>query len=138
MTQPNNEGRSPKAQLAAGRIKARQKVPFLSHAIMSMVPKEAPGLNTMGVTKNWMLLWDPEWLLTLTLDEVAAVLVHEVSHLLRDHAGRCAAMAADHSLWNIAADMEINDDIALMQMPLPKGAVYPKTCGCKDGEVAES
>ena len=138
MTQPNNEGRSPKAQLAAGRIKARQKVPFLSHAIMSMVPKEAPGLNTMGVTKNWMLLWDPEWLLTLTLDEVAAVLVHEVSHLLRDHAGRCAAMAADHSLWNIAADMEINDDIALMQMPLPKRAVYPKTRGCKDGEVAES
>lgn len=131
---------TPKQNLSAGRMLVRKAAPYFTHAVMSLIPKEAPGLGTMGVSKNWVLYWDPEWTAKLEPKQVMAVLIHEVSHVLRDHAGRRESMGAHPKLWNIAADCEINDDIKAMGLDLPHAdsCCFPEKFGLKDGDLAES
>ncbi len=131
---------TPKDKLAAARLKAAQAMPYFRAAITGLVPKEAPGLGTFGVTKHGVMLWDPACLERWSVDETATVLVHEVSHLLRDHNGRCERIAGEHQMWNIAGDLEINDDIVAAGMTLPGGqdeGVYPSTFNLDDGLTAE-
>jgi hypothetical protein len=66
------------------------------------------------------------------------VLIHEVSHLLRDHESRKKAAAVrDSYVWNTATDCEINDDLAAEGLPLPGNAPHPDKFGLPLGENAE-
>jgi predicted metal-dependent peptidase len=120
-------------KLAAGRLLLVRKAPWFAAAAMGLIPKEAPGLGTFGVSADWMLYWDPQMADRWAVSEIAAVLWHEVGHVLRDHASRRKLMAAEARLWNVAADCEINDD------PLPAGLSFPvfpcpdKVCKHKPG-----
>lgn len=117
-------------------LAARIKRPYYGRAIAALTPVETKDNITMGVDKFWRLYYSQKWLDTLTTDQAAMVIAaHEVEHLLRDHSGRADRMLADRKLFNIAADMEINDE--LKPAELPKGAVFPSTCGLKDGLLAE-
>lgn len=112
-------------KLAAARLMAVQAMPYFRAAMLTLVPKKTPGLGTFGVTKNGVLLWDPAALERWSVEETAGVLVHEISHLLRDHNGRHERMAAEPELWNIAGDLEINDDLAKTKLRLPEDGVMP-------------
>ena len=82
--------------------------------------------------------YNESWLATHTVEENAALLIHEVSHLLRDHEARKKAAAArDARLWNTAADCEINDDLAAEGLPLPGDPPQPGKYGLATGETAE-
>jgi predicted metal-dependent peptidase len=136
--------------LAAGRLMVKYtQAPYLATAVDSLVPREMEGLGTVAVTEHGVLLWDPAVVGTWTVEEIAGAIQHEVWHLLRDHLGRCRRIGAFPQLWNIAADLEINDDLATAQVKLPtfkdvKGpdgkpgtACYPKDFGMPDGKLAE-
>ena len=75
------------------------------------------------------------------VQQLAQVWYHEVAHWLRAHAERAEAIRADAQLWNLAADLEINDY-------LPDGMAYPSLGGepivvlprrfnLPEGEIAE-
>ena len=67
----------------------------------------------MAVDRFWRLYYNESWLATHSVEENAALLIHEVSHLLRDHEARKKSAAVRNArLWNTAADCEINDDLA--------------------------
>jgi predicted metal-dependent peptidase len=122
-------------KLAAGRLMCKGRAPYLATAIDALVPQELEGLGTVGVTDRGVLLWDPAVVSGWSVDEISGVMEHEVWHVLRDHAGRCKKMAAEPHLFNIAGDMEINDDLKAAGVKLPKfkedksktadSAVYP-------------
>jgi predicted metal-dependent peptidase len=97
--------------ISACRLYARRNAPCLTSGFLSLVVREAPGLGTMGVTKDWKMLYDPELRKVWTVKQGATVFFHELWHRLRRHAERCEACGADHGLFNIAGDAEINDDI---------------------------
>jgi predicted metal-dependent peptidase len=64
--------------------------------------------------------------------------LHELFHVLRDHAGRCEDMKASHQLWNIAADLEINDGIwKPLVMPEAFPGLLPKHYNLPNGQLAE-
>lgn len=130
---------SPREKLATGRLIVREKAPYVTAALLGLVPVEMPGLGTVGVTKNGLLLWDPAAVAEWTVEEVAAALFHEVWHVLRDHHGRCSSIAADHKMFNIAGDAEINDDLRAGGWKLPMGdkIIYPETIGAEEGLTAE-
>ena len=66
------------------------------------------------------------------------MLIHEVSHLLRDHESRRkSAAATDERLWNTAGDCEINDDLAAEGLPLPGDPPQPAKFGLDTGASAE-
>lgn len=128
---------SPTDKMAAARMYVIKQAPYFTSVLLSLVPRECYGLNTLGVTDSGVLLWDPDFVDRVTVPQLAAVLVHEIGHVLRDHAGRRKVLMADPGPWNIAGDAEINDDLKEGGWTLPGECVFPKTLGCEDGLTAE-
>jgi predicted metal-dependent peptidase len=84
------------------------------------------------------LYYNPTWLTTHNVEENASLLIHEVSHLLRDHEGRRkSAGITDHRRWNTAGDCEINDDLHAEGLPLPGDPPLPGKYGLQTGNSAE-
>jgi predicted metal-dependent peptidase len=115
---------------------------YLGAALWRMIPIKEPACGTMAVDKYWRLYYNPEFLEKLSVQECAAVLYHEVLHLIRDHSGRAQAVNADPTKWNIAADLEINDNIqeeakSSHPLTLPQGAIFPSMFQVADGLICE-
>ena len=98
--------------------------PYIASAIFRLTPISAPGLGTMGVDKFWRCYIDFEFMMEKGVEYAAGVLAHEPWHLLRDHNKRAENVGADKTpfLWNIAGDLEINDDIMDL---VPKDSLFP-------------
>lgn len=126
--------------LSAARVRAVGKHPYLATALFSLRPLEMVGLGTMAVNAEWQLAYDADKVLEWGSIGTAAILVHEVQHLLREHPERfedwlhgttaksrlaaagVAAMSLTSQLqqmFNIAGDCEINDDIEASGWRLP-------------------
>ena len=101
--------------------------------------RPAAGLGTFAVDPAWRLYVDPAVLGVWTVEQVAAVLVHEVWHLLRDHAGRGGRVGVRgrERAWNTACDAEINDDLEQAGLPLPGTPPTPARLRLPDGLLAE-
>ena len=133
--------------LAAARFKLSRERPYLGAALWALQPRAKPGMlaaagSPIGVDPWFRLYYDPEGLTAWSVEEVTAVLYHEVGHLLRDHARRAdvAGVPRDGGhrfVWNLAGDLEINDDILRDGMALPTGGCLPKAFKLPDGLFAE-
>ncbi|WP_407666184.1 vWA domain-containing protein [Mycolicibacterium alvei] len=124
------------------RLVASEQMPYFSSGLFSMIAVAAPGLGTLGVDKHWRLYADPACLIgetAWTPREAGAVLLHELGHLLREHAARGEAMPQPLAFdaWNLAGDAEINDDLLAAGAELPEGVVTPEALGCEAGGTAE-
>lgn len=129
-------------RLLAGRARAVEIQPYLSTALYAMKPVRDKRIATLGVDKFWRMYWNPEFLLTLTVDQAAACWLHEVGHLLRTHSDRFMALNEPmyrHPLFNKAGDAAINQDLREANVVLPKiKAIYPETiAGGQVGMMAE-
>ncbi len=76
--------------------------------LLSLRVVEAPGLGTLGVTKDGSLLVDPKTVEQVTLGgrklgELIRMLIHEALHVLFLHPERCEKLQ-DRNVCNIAAD----------------------------------
>lgn len=109
-------------RLAAGRIRAMENAPYLSTALLSLEPREIIGFGTFAVDQKWIIYYDPQKCLDWTIDEIAAVWLHEISHVIRNHADRFNSTGdptSDAEYFNIAADAAINSDLKDMGVALP-------------------
>jgi predicted metal-dependent peptidase len=129
-----------RTRFAAARLAALDLQPFLGTALFALVPITMPGLGTFGVTKDLRLFIDPDKLDKWTIPEVAGVLLHEVCHVIHDHADRSHAIGVsegNRNRWNWAADAEINDDLVADGVVLPGQPVLPELFGQERGKAAE-
>src|SRR4029453_10961693 len=125
--------------LQAARVRASYQRAYFAPALFNLIPVRTDQIASMAVDSRWRLYYNDAWLAAHTGEENAAVLIHEVSHLLREHEARKQAAAVDdHTLWNTAADCEINDDLIAEGLPLPGDPPKPETYGLKIGENAET
>ncbi len=124
--------------LASAKLLAVRMFPYFRPAIGKLVPVPMPGLNTFGVTKRFVMYYDPDIILKWMEQKTGAVISHEVCHPLRNHFGRAEAMGVvGDPDWNLAGDMEINDDLRPQCGKHLTGAVYPSTMGLVAGLLAE-
>lgn len=124
--------------LQAARLRASYQRAYFAPALFSLVPVRTDLIGSMAVDAQWRLYYNESWVAAHSVEENAAVLIHEVGHLLRDHeARRKAAAAKDVRLWNTAADCEINDDLAAEGLPLPGDPPHPRKFGFDTGAGAE-
>jgi predicted metal-dependent peptidase len=127
-------------RLAAARLRAIDAYPFLALALFALTPVPAPGLGTFAVDEKWRLYIDPVTLDQWATPECAGALLHEVSHVVRDHAGRARGIGINATTarrWNLAGDAEINDDLRSDAIALPEHPVFPETLHEPPGMVAE-
>ena len=131
------EGYSRALQVA--RVRASYQRAYFAPALFSLIPVKTDQIPSMAVDAHWRLYYNDAWLAAHTVEENAAVLIHEVSHLLREHEARKQASAAKNvTLWNTVADCEINDDLVAEGLPLPNDPPLPGTFGLRTGENAET
>ncbi|GAA0420553.1 hypothetical protein Aca07nite_11610 [Actinoplanes capillaceus] len=126
-----------RTKLLAARLKAAGRQPYLASALYSLTVVPSLGVPTMGVDRHWRCYVNPGFVEATPVHELAAVWVHEVAHLLRDHHARAALLVPeyrhDHQRVNIAQDCEINDDLS----SLPSGAMRPEMFGLPEGQLFE-
>jgi len=123
--------------LGRARLRALRSRPYFASVLLALRPWSLPGLGTVGVDATANLYIDFDSFGSWTEDVRAGVLVHEIGHLLRGHHERASRLGADvdRVRWNIAADIEINDDINL---PLPGEVVVAKDFGVRPNQLAET
>ncbi len=125
--------------LQAARVRASYQRAYFAPALFNLIPVKTDMIASMAVDSRWRLYYNDAWLSAHTVEENAAVLIHEVSHLLRDHEARKnAAAVQDIALWNTATDCEINDDLIAEGLPLPDDPAHPDKYGLERGENAET
>ncbi|MGW7629538.1 vWA domain-containing protein [Streptomyces sp. FW42] len=112
-------------------------------------PLRRPGRGVrrgpMAVDRYWRCYASPTFVAATSLEELAGVWVHEVSHLLGDHHGRGDRVARARGIdgpgerlrMNIAADCEINDDVYGDGLPQPEDVVLPGALGLESGLLME-
>lgn len=134
---------TPQQILAAARLRVFQRAPYFRAGILQIVPREVPDLGTFAATKNWIMLWDPAKAVEWGIDGTAAVIVHELWHLVRDHFGRFSAPLINQDLANIAGDLSINPGVEEMGFKLPASSdgkqtgLFPSKLGLPDHLTAE-
>ncbi|GAA3337152.1 VWA-like domain-containing protein [Amorphoplanes nipponensis] len=130
-----------RTRLLAARYRAAQDRPYLATALFSLTVVESPHVATMGVDRRWRCHVSPAFVARTPVPQLAAVWIHEVAHLLRDHHGRADRLPAgatpDHLRINVAQDCEINDDLLADRLPLPADRVEPATYGLPAGLLFE-
>jgi predicted metal-dependent peptidase len=125
--------------MAAARLWAADAHPYLATVLFAMSITATPGLKTMATDRHWRLYVDPDLVNLWSVEQFGAVMIHEAYHLIRDHADRSIAAGRsegqDAYRFNVAADLEINDDLRVL--PLPYGCLQPDQFNLPDGLLAE-
>ncbi|WP_425541030.1 vWA domain-containing protein [Streptomyces coeruleorubidus] len=142
---PETPGTLDRAKLFAARLHAARVRPYLATALFALHVVESRRVPTMGVDRYWRCYVSPAFVDRTPVEELAGVWVHEVSHLLRDHHRRGDRVARERGLsgpaerlrMNIAADLEINDDVYGEGLARPEGAVDPEGLGLPEGQLME-
>lgn len=124
------------------RLVAAERMPYFMAALFAAHPLAAEGLGTFAVDRHWRLYMDPALLLgddAWPKPIAGCVLLHEVGHLIRDHAGRASALDQPHhhKVWNLAGDAEINDDLLAAGADLPDDPITPEALGLPPNGLAE-
>lgn len=101
-----------------------ERLPFFAYLAYHIRHTSDPDIPTAAIDVRGRLRTNPAWFDALPRFEAAAVVYHEMAHLLRRHFDRAERAGAAGDLWNIAADLEINDDIP-EEFTLPPGALTP-------------
>jgi predicted metal-dependent peptidase len=151
----------PRRRWAAGRVWAAHEAPYLASALLALDPvvvvrSEGEGrefdLRSFPADRSWHVYVDPDVLSDVGVEELGFWLLHQVSHLLRDHAPRfpgapgahdgaraapLATRTPDQHRWNIASDLEINDDLSTAKLVLPEQAAHPRDYELPEGWTAE-
>jgi predicted metal-dependent peptidase len=137
-TVEQSAAQDPRTHLGAAALRLVRTHPYLGLVVWGMTRVEQPGLGTFSVDRRGRLCYDPAVALGWSVQQVAGVLYHEVCHLLRAHVDR-RPVDVSPMRWNLAADLEINDDLATeSDVVLPASAVTPRQFGLEPGQLAEA
>ena len=127
---------TPAEIIAAARREIRKCAPYYSTAVNSLSFVANNAVQTFATTAHGVCLYNEEYVAGRTKQQIAAVIVHEIHHILNNHAKRCENGCFNHAGFNIAGDMEINDDLRGVWQ-LPDSPFYPGTFQLEDGRTAE-
>lgn len=108
-------------KLSRAKAKLVMYHPFFATIVCNLPIIEDRSIPTMA-TNGKRILYNPEFVDTMTLDNTMAVLCHEVGHCMFNHMFRRGTRNAKR--WNIAGDYVINDLIVSERIgTLPEGAL---------------
>lgn len=83
--------------------------PFFARILMERPLIEDRTIPTAGVDQRGQVYYNPDFVDSLTVDQIVFLLAHETMHVVWQHAARKAHR--DGRRWNIAADAVINDTL---------------------------
>lgn len=107
---------------------------FFGHLVSHLIVREEPGIGTMA-TDGKHLFYEPAFVESLPTEQLQAVIVHEVLHVVGKHHARRNGRDGDG--WNVAADYAINPVVRDAGLNLPDDCLWPSEHGLDEGQSAE-
>jgi len=102
------------AKVAAARLWAAHRFPYLATALFASPVLAAPGSGRVSIDRWWRVHADPALVDRADVAALGGELLHLCAHVLRDHAERAdragLGQPAELHHWVEAADAEIDDD----------------------------
>lgn len=126
----------PQLTYAQGRAIVTKRIPYFRSMVLSLARVEHPGLGTIGVTQDLVLMVDWEFIKRVNPEEMAGLFAHECLHVFLHHPKRIAGKGWDPVIANLAADLVVNPMVEEMGLKLPGGdlrGVYPEDFGFPRG-----
>jgi len=132
--------------LRFARAFCAERLPWFAPALFSCRIHLTGSVRIAAISEQLDIYFNPDAILELLRDQTkeAALAqtgflwIHEIAHVLREHYSRARAINADAAIWNLAADMEINDSQWNgLQAPAPFPPVLPGICDLPNGQLAE-
>ena len=105
--------------LMLGRFGNRGAGAFYSAIAMRLPGRCSPEVETFA-TNGKEIIYNPDFIATLSEREIVGVIAHEVLHVAVLH--HCRKGSRNHQRWNIACDLAINQIIIEGGLSLPAGA----------------
>jgi predicted metal-dependent peptidase len=128
-------------KLAAARLWASARMPYLASAIFASTVIAEPSSGTIGIDKGWQLHADPDVVDRLSVEQLGRLVVHLCGHVIRDHAGRALQLGVaeekQRGRWNRCADAEINDDLERDDAVPDVAPELPRGLKCEPSRLAE-
>ena len=128
-------------KLQAARLWIIHNRPYYCRALLAcpLIPAEGSPSMSIAMDHRWRIYINEDFVETLTVEETATTLIHEVNHALRGHGerGRRTAPDALDSWWRMACELEINDDLHNDGLSLD-GWMLPEMFDLDAGHTAET
>ncbi|MGQ0846759.1 MAG: vWA domain-containing protein [Sporichthyaceae bacterium] len=125
-------------RIAAARLWASARMPYLSSAVFACRIVPAPEIGTIRIDEGWTVHADPAVVATTTVENLGKLLLHLSLHVLREHADRARHhQAGEGSWWNRCTDAEINDDLAVVDAVPPAAPDLPENVDGVPHRLAE-
>jgi predicted metal-dependent peptidase len=135
-------GRLDARKIAAARLWATARMPYLASALFACTVRSDPDSRTIAVDRSWQVNADPAVLDALSVEQLGRLLVHLGGHVIRDHAARAERLGvtedSTRARWNRSTDAEINDDLVADDCVPGVAPDLPSVLGCSPGGLAES
>ncbi|MGO9791500.1 MAG: DUF2201 family putative metallopeptidase [Solirubrobacteraceae bacterium] len=129
-------------KLAAARLWASARMPYLASAIFASTMTGEDDCGTIAIDRSWQIRADPAIVDRFTVEQLGRLLLHLSAHMIRDHGDRAerlgVAEANQRGRWNRCADAEINDDLQADDLVPEAAPDLPGGLGCEPGKLAES
>ena len=93
--------------ITQARLNLLNKFPFFGHLALGLMVIEAPHIPTMAVNKHNHLLFNREFVMSLSQEDLMAIVCHEVGHLVQMCINRFPE-GGIFEVWNLASDQVIN------------------------------
>ena len=126
-------------RLRAARLWITLNRPYYSRALFGCPLIPTQQVETMAIDDRWQIYVNSAFVEACSVEQTAAVLIHELNHGLRAHSIRAVNLGVglgQTTVWNAAADCEINDDLMQDGLELPVG-LLPQNFELGDGHTAE-
>lgn len=115
-----------------------KRQPFYAYILVRMnkrIDRSIPVAGVAVIDGEIDLFINPEGYTEFTKSERIAILIHEILHVILYHYLR--RNDRDPSLWNIAADVALNQMVNTPDFKLPTVALFPKHFNLPEGKTAE-
>lgn len=132
--------------LRLARIHTATYLPWFTPALFACKINLTREVQVAAISEKMNIYFNPDSIEAIAKDteleqclkQLGFLWIHEISHILRQHGDRAKEVEADPELWNLAADLEINDASWEGLMPPVKfRGCFPNDFNLPAGELAE-
>ena len=133
--------------LRFSRAYCAERLPWFAPIIFSCKIQQTEKVPVAAIDQNLNIYFNPKAVEAIdkscktekdTISQLGFLWIHEVSHILREHADRAKDLSVRPDVWNLAADLEINDsDWEGLKAPEVFPGQFPKNYNFPEGKIAE-
>ena len=123
-------------KITRAKIQLGYNKPFWSYLVMHGNYELNNNIPTIGVNNTGKVIFNEDFINSLTEAEVEGVLCHEIFHVAFQHLNRLKELKnSDAERWNIATDIVTNNELQKEGFSLPKNGIVPVDNSIEVGDI---